>query len=117
MAGGERSQFSPRKSRIQATALTSDPRDQQRSFRRVVTLTFNFSSRKGLVLISFMSYLTFRRSSLALAGSVALFLAGCVGDDPRTAQSPYLGGVYGNQPVSTSAPRDSVSYWDGDGIP
>jgi lipoprotein-anchoring transpeptidase ErfK/SrfK len=64
-----------------------------------------------------MSYSIFRRSSLALAGSVALFLVGCDGDDPRAAQSQYLGGVYGNQPVSTSAPRDSVSYWDGDGIP
>jgi lipoprotein-anchoring transpeptidase ErfK/SrfK len=64
-----------------------------------------------------MSYSIFRRSSLALASSVALFLVGCGDDDPRTAQSQYLGGVYGNTPVSTSAPRDSVSYWDGDGTP
>jgi lipoprotein-anchoring transpeptidase ErfK/SrfK len=27
-----------------------------------------------------------------------------------------MGGIYGNNPVSTSAPRDSVSYWDGDGV-
>ncbi|PYI92437.1 MAG: hypothetical protein DME97_08905 [Verrucomicrobia bacterium] len=65
-----------------------------------------------------MSHLIFRRSSLLLAVSAALFLVGCDGgDDSRTAQSQYLGGVYGNTPVSTSAPRDSVSYWDGDGMP
>lgn len=28
-----------------------------------------------------------------------------------------MGGVYGNNPVSPSAPQDSVSYWDGDGAP
>jgi lipoprotein-anchoring transpeptidase ErfK/SrfK len=81
----------------------------------VVTLTFNFARRKGLVLIPFMSNLIFHRLSLLLVVSIALFLAGCDGDDPRTAQSQYLGGVYGNTPVSNSAPRDSVSYWDGDG--
>ena len=63
-----------------------------------------------------MSHLIFRRSSLALSACVALFLVGCDGDDPRAAQSQYLGGVYGNTPVSNTAPRDSVSYWDGDGI-
>jgi L,D-transpeptidase catalytic domain len=63
-----------------------------------------------------MSHILFRRSSLLLAAFAALFLVSCDGDDPRTAQSQYLGGVYGNTPVSTSAPRDSVSYWDGDGI-
>ena len=65
-----------------------------------------------------MSHLIFRRSSLLPLVVVALFLVGCDGgDDSRTAQSQYLGGVYGNTPVSTSAPRDSVSYWDGDGMP
>jgi lipoprotein-anchoring transpeptidase ErfK/SrfK len=65
-----------------------------------------------------MSHIIFRRSSLLLAASAALFLVGCDGgDDLRVAQSQYLGGVYGNTPVSTSAPRDSVSYWDGDGTP
>jgi lipoprotein-anchoring transpeptidase ErfK/SrfK len=63
-----------------------------------------------------MSHLFFRRSSLVLSASIALVLAGCDGDDPRLAQSQYLGGVYGNNPVSTSAPQDSVSYWDGDGV-
>lgn len=63
-----------------------------------------------------MSYSFFYRFSLVLTGSVALLLAGCDGDDPRQAQSQYLGGVYGNQPVSSSAPQDSVSYWDGDAV-
>ncbi len=51
----------------------------------------------------------------ALAGA-ALFLTGCEEDDPRfSAQTQYLGGVYGSAPTS-GAPRDSVSYWDGDNI-
>ncbi len=63
-----------------------------------------------------MSHPIFRRNSFGLLAFAGLFLAGCDGDDPRAAQSQYLGGVYGNTPVSTSAPRDSVSYWDGDGV-
>jgi lipoprotein-anchoring transpeptidase ErfK/SrfK len=62
---------------------------------------------------------SFSRSSLlAVPASIALLLTACDGEDPRlAAQSQYLGGVYGNNPVSTSAPQDSVSYWDGDGAP
>lgn len=47
------------------------------------------------------------------------FLAGCGEDDPRLAYggTQYLGGVYGNQPVASSAPVDNVSYWDGEGVP
>jgi len=66
-------------------------------------------------LIFVMSHALFRRLSLISATSIALFLVGCDGDDPTVARSQYLGGVYGNQPVSSSAPQDSVSYWDGDG--
>ena len=66
-------------------------------------------------LIFVMSHSLFRRLSLISATSIALFLVGCDGDDPTAARSQYLGGVYGNQPVSSSAPQDSVSYWDGDG--
>jgi lipoprotein-anchoring transpeptidase ErfK/SrfK len=41
-------------------------------------------------------------------------MAGC-GEDPRfSTQTQYLGGVYGPGPVSSSAPQDNVSYWDGD---
>src|SRR5436189_5849649 len=68
-------------------------------------------------LISLMSHPIFRRLSFALVVSSALVLVSCDGDDPAAARSQYLGGVYGNTPVSTSAPRDSVSYWDGDGMP
>jgi lipoprotein-anchoring transpeptidase ErfK/SrfK len=57
-----------------------------------------------------------RRLSLVPIASAILLLAACEGDDPRVAQSQYLGGVYGTGPVSTSAPRDSISYWDGDGV-
>ena len=47
--------------------------------------------------------------------TTALFLISCEGDDPRLAgDTQYLGGVYGNGPVSSSAPVDTVSYWDGD---
>jgi hypothetical protein len=65
---------------------------------------------------SLMTHSFFRPFSLVLAASAALFLAACDGDDPALAQSQYLGGVYGNTPVSTSAPRDSISYWDGDNV-
>jgi lipoprotein-anchoring transpeptidase ErfK/SrfK len=60
----------------------------------------------------------FSRISLILFSATALaFLPGCAGDDPRFAEdTQYLGGIYGNEPVSSSAPVDTVSYWDGDGI-
>jgi L,D-transpeptidase catalytic domain len=59
------------------------------------------------------------RISLALAALGSLALAGCAEDDPRLAygETQYLGGVYGDQPVASSAPIDTVSYWDGDGVP
>src|SRR5438045_8914350 len=68
-------------------------------------------------LILLMSHSIFRRSAFVLVASAALFLVACDGDDPTAARSQYLGGVYGNNPVSSSAPQDSVSYWDGDGVP
>jgi lipoprotein-anchoring transpeptidase ErfK/SrfK len=56
--------------------------------------------------------------SLTLFSALGLFFfASCESDDPRLAQdTQYLGGVYGSGPVSSSAPVDTVSYWDGDGI-
>jgi lipoprotein-anchoring transpeptidase ErfK/SrfK len=59
------------------------------------------------------------RPSFLLAFAALLMLAGCADEDPRFAdgQTQYLGGVYGNQPVASSAPTDTVSYWDGDGVP
>ena len=58
----------------------------------------------------------FRALALSFTGVLALVVTGCDGDDPALAQSQYIGGVYGNTPVSSSAPQDSVSYWDGDGV-
>lgn len=57
--------------------------------------------------------------SLAIAASALALLAGCGEDDPRLVygQTQYLGGVYGDQPVASTAPNDNVSYWDGDGVP
>ena len=55
-----------------------------------------------------------------LVAALAFFgLVGCGDEDPRLAygQTQYLGGVYGDQPVASSAPNDTVSYWDGDGVP
>ena len=53
---------------------------------------------------------------LSVFAGAALILAGCEEDDPRfSAQTQYLGGVYGNAPTS-GAPQDTVSYWDGDNI-
>ena len=47
----------------------------------------------------------------ALSVALLFFAAGC-GEDPRySAQTQYLGGVYGSAPAG---PQDSVSYWDGD---
>src|SRR5437764_1931933 len=64
-----------------------------------------------------MSHSIFRRSSLIFLTGAALLLVGCDGEDPTVARSQYLGGVYGNQPVSSSAPRDTVSNWEGVGVP
>jgi lipoprotein-anchoring transpeptidase ErfK/SrfK len=58
----------------------------------------------------------FRCLPFVLVAVAPLFFAACDGDDPSAARSQYLGGVYGNNPVSSAAPQDSVSYWDGDGV-
>lgn len=49
----------------------------------------------------------------ALAAALGLFFAACAEQIPQT---QYLGGVYGPGPVASSAPQDTVSYWDGDGM-
>jgi lipoprotein-anchoring transpeptidase ErfK/SrfK len=61
-----------------------------------------------------MSRLSFRLLTLSFTGSLALLLSACEGGGP--AGGEYMGGVYGNNPVAPSAPQDSVSYWDGDGV-
>lgn len=58
----------------------------------------------------------YRACALPLLMTLGFVLASCEEDDARfSAQTQYLGGVYGNQPTS-NAPRDSVSYWDGDNL-
>ena len=52
--------------------------------------------------------------ALLFAGA-ALVLTSC-DEDPRSAQTQYLGGVYGPGAVANGAPPDTVSYWDGDGV-
>ncbi len=44
-----------------------------------------------------------------------LLLAGCESDARYGENTPYMGGVVGNEPASNGAPNDNVSYWDGDG--
>src|SRR5438270_13759638 len=49
-----------------------------------------------------------------VAAACVIFMAGC-GEDARFSnETQYLGGVHGPGPVSSSAPQDNVSYWDGD---
>ena len=50
---------------------------------------------------------------LVVAG--ALFVASCEEDPRFSAQTQYLGGIYGNAPT-VGAPQDTVSYWDGDNL-
>jgi lipoprotein-anchoring transpeptidase ErfK/SrfK len=45
---------------------------------------------------------------------MAVILVGC--EDEPYSGTQYLGGVYGAGAVASSAPQDSVSYWDGDGV-
>lgn len=64
-------------------------------------------------------FLSCSRLFSAVAALAFFGLVGCGEEDPRLAygQTQYLGGVYGDQPVASSAPNDTVSYWDGDGVP
>ena len=53
-------------------------------------------------------------ANVTLACAAALILSSC--EDDGNYQTQYLGGVYGQGAVSTGAPQDSVSYWDGDSL-
>jgi len=54
------------------------------------------------------------KRALPLFGA-ALFSVALIGCESEEAyQTQYLGGVYGAGPVSSGAPQDNVSYWDGD---
>ena len=56
----------------------------------------------------------FLRLSKVLLCSLTVFVVAACDEDPGSTQ--YLGGVYGSGAVASSAPQDSVSYWDGDGV-
>lgn len=56
----------------------------------------------------------FSVSSL-FVGAAAFLLVAC-DEDPYGGSTQYLGGVYGTDAVAQSAPQDSISYWDGDGV-
>src|SRR5947208_2233353 len=56
-----------------------------------------------------------RLSFVLMIGALGLYLAGCEEDPRFSAQTQYLGGVYGTAPTS-GAPHDTVSYWDGDNL-
>ncbi len=60
-----------------------------------------------------LPYLSLSIAALALAA-----LTGCGEDDPRLVygETQYLGAVYGDAPVASTAPTDNVSYWDGEGV-
>jgi lipoprotein-anchoring transpeptidase ErfK/SrfK len=56
-----------------------------------------------------------RATLMSLLVGSALFIAACEEDPRFSAQTQYLGGIYGNAPT-TGAPQDTVSYWDGDNL-
>lgn len=62
-----------------------------------------------------MSRSLLRFSKTFFSCATVFVLAGCI-DEPGGGQTQYLGGVYGPGAVASSAPQDSVSYWDGDGV-
>jgi lipoprotein-anchoring transpeptidase ErfK/SrfK len=62
-----------------------------------------------------MFHLSFSRLLGAVAIAFLFFNAGCGEEDARfSAKTQYLGGVHGGAPAG--APRDTVSYWDGDSV-
>jgi hypothetical protein len=82
----------------------------------------DFPKRPALLALPFRKMRLFpaRRSHLFAVAALALaVLTGCGEDDPRLVygETQYLGGVYGDAPIASSAPVDNVSYWDGEGVP
>ena len=54
-----------------------------------------------------------RVSQAVVSVGLVLLATGCA-DDRYSANTPYLGGVYGGE--QAGPPRDTVSYWDGDNV-
>lgn len=61
-----------------------------------------------------MSRSIFRLAQSLFSVAAVFALAAC--DDDPGMGTQYMGGVYGPGQVSSSAPQDTVSYWDGDGV-
>jgi hypothetical protein len=61
-----------------------------------------------------MSRTLVRLKKVLLCSAAVFAVAAC--DDEANMQTQYLGGVYGAGAVSSAAPQDSISYWDGDGV-
>ncbi len=95
---------------------------KQNSSRTSLAGCLDFARPPALFALPFAkmpSFRSFPRPFLGLAALALSVLAGCGEDDPRLVygQTQYLGGIYGDQPVASTAPTDSVSYWDGEGVP
>lgn len=73
----------------------------------------------ALPVVKMPSFRSLPHLVLAVAALALAALTGCGEDDPRLVygDTQYLGGVYGDAPVASTAPTDSVSYWDGEGVP
>ena len=59
-----------------------------------------------------MKFCAKRALPLFGAAVFSIALIGC--ESEQAYQTQYLGGVYGAGPVSSGAPQDNISYWDGD---
>jgi len=80
---------------------------------RALPLTFCAGCALRTPLRKPMSRSFFSILPTVLSLGLVLLVAGC-GGDRYSANTPYLGGVYGEGPPG--APRDTVSYWDGDSV-
>ena len=75
-------------------------------------LDFLRSLRIKNAIEKFMDRSLFSIVPTALSLGLLLLVTGCA--DDRYSATPYLGGVYGGE--QAGAPRDTVSYWDGDNV-
>lgn len=82
----------------------------------------DFPKPPALLALPVLKMLFFRllpHLFLALSALALALLTSCGEDDPRLVygETQYLGGIYGDAPVASTAPPDNVSYWDGEGVP
>jgi hypothetical protein len=97
--------------------------NSSRTLRRApMSGCLDFPKPPALLALPVLKMAFFRSPShrfLAVAALALAALTGCGEDDPRLVygDTQYLGGVYGDAPVASTAPADTVSYWDGAGVP